>query len=206
MSATTWRIKGDNLSSCNCDWGCPCQFNARPTHGNCEAFVGMRINEGNFGGINLSGVVFSAAAKWPGAIHEGNGTIQLFIDEKASAEQRSAVLEMASGKNGGAFFEIFAAICPNVLDPIYTAIAFEADREKRTGRLRVDGAGQSRIEPIRNPVTGEEHRARINLPGGFEFKVAEVANAVNFSVTAPEVMRMDHSNCHAHLAEIDWSN
>jgi hypothetical protein len=24
------------LDACNCDWGCPCQFNAKPTHGNCE--------------------------------------------------------------------------------------------------------------------------------------------------------------------------
>ncbi len=206
MPGTKWRIKGDNLSNCNCDWGCPCQFNAKPTHGTCEALVGIRINEGKFGDVDLGGVLFSAAAKWPGALHEGNGTIQLFIDESASSAQRSALLAMASGKNGGAFFEILAAVCSTVLEPVYTAITFEADRDKRTGSLRVQGAAQSTIEPIRNPVTGEEHRARINLPNGFEYTVAEVANAVNFSVTSPEALRMDHSNRHAHLSEIDWSN
>jgi hypothetical protein len=206
MSETTWRIKGENVSTCNCDWGCPCQFNARPTHGVCEALVGFRIHEGNFGDVDLGGVLFSAAAKWPGALHEGNGTIQLVIDKKASAEQRSAILALASGKNGGAFFEIIAAVCPNVLEPMYTSISFEADREKRIGSVRVDGVGQTRVEPLRNPVTGEEHRARINLPNGFEYKVAEAANTVSLSVTAPEVLRMEHSNCHAHLCEIDWSN
>jgi len=206
MPGTTWRIRGENLSTCNCDWGCPCQFNAKPTHGICEAFVAFRIHEGSFGDVNLSGVLFAAAAKWPGALHEGNGTIQFVIDEKASAQQRSALLALASGKNGGTFFEIFAAVCPNVLDPIYAPIAFEADREKRTGKLRVDGVGQARVEALRNPVTGEEHRARINLPDGFEYKVAEVANAVSISVTSPEVLRMEHSNCHAHLCEIDWHN
>ena len=93
-----------------------------------------------------------------------------------------------------------------MLDPIYTPIAFEADREKRTGRLRGNGIGQARVEPLRNPVTGEEHRARINLPDGFEYKVAEVANAVSISVSSPDAMRMEYSNCHAHLCEIDWHN
>ena len=206
MPSATWRIKGENLSSCNCDWGCPCQFNARPTHGVCEALVGFRIHQGNFGNVNLDGLLFSAAAKWPGALHEGNGTIQIAIDEKATEPQRAAILSLASGKNGGAFFEIIAAVCPNVLEPIYTSIEFEANREKRTGSVNVAGIGQSRIEPIRNPVTGEEHRARINLPDGFEYKVAEVANTVSLSVAAPDVMRMEHRNCHAHLCEIDWSN
>lgn len=206
MPGTTWEIKGENLSTCNCDWGCPCQFNARPTHGVCEALVGFRIHEGRFGSVNLNGVLFSAAAKWPGALHEGNGTIQLVIDEKATAEQRAAILSLASGKNGGAFFEIIAAVCPNVLEPMYAPIKFEADREKRTGSVTVAGVGQSRVEPIRNPVTGEEHRARINLPNGFEYRVAEIANTVSLSVTAPEILRMEHSNCHAHLCEIEWSN
>jgi hypothetical protein len=206
MAATPWKLKGENLSTCNCDWGCPCQFNAWPTHGFCEALVGFRIHEGHFGDVDLSGVLFSAAAKWPGALHEGNGTIQLVIDKRASANQRSALLAVASGTNGGAFFEIMSAVCPNVLEPKYASIRFEADREKRTGTLFVEGFGESRVEPIRNPVTGDEHRARINLPDGFEYKIAEVANAVRFVVTAPEVLRMEHSNCHAHFCEIDWSS
>ncbi|MGH9673808.1 MAG: DUF1326 domain-containing protein [Bryobacteraceae bacterium] len=203
---TNWRIKGDNLTSCNCDWGCPCQFNAGPTRGNCEALLGIRIREGNFGDVDLSGVMFAWAAKWPGALHEGNGTIQIFIDQAATEAQRSAILTMASGKNGGAFFEILATVCPNVLPPMYAAIRMTSDHERRTGEVQVEGVGESRIGPILNPVTGEEHRARINLPNGFEYKTAEVGNTLSFSVAAPEVMRMEYSNCHAHLAELDWSN
>ena len=33
---------------------------------------------------------------------------------------------------------------------------------------------EARGEPIRNPVSGEEHRARINLPQGFEYDIAEI--------------------------------
>lgn len=37
MTKTPWRIAGDAVSICICAWGCPCQFNALPTHGRCEA-------------------------------------------------------------------------------------------------------------------------------------------------------------------------
>ena len=36
-------------TTCNCAWGCPCQFNALPTHGRCEAMVAVRIREGHYG-------------------------------------------------------------------------------------------------------------------------------------------------------------
>src|SRR5690242_10480914 len=35
---TPWRIAGEEAGGCNCAWGCPCQFNALPTHGRCEGF------------------------------------------------------------------------------------------------------------------------------------------------------------------------
>jgi len=206
MATVNWKIKGDNLSTCNCDWGCPCQFNARPTHGFCEAMVGIRITEGFFGDVDLGGVTFSAAAKWPGALHEGNGTIQLAIDAAASQAQREALLAMASGKNGGTFFEIMSAVCPNVLPPLIAPIYFASDRSKRTGEVRVEGLGAARVEPIRNPITGEEHHAQIHLPNGFEFKSAEVANAVSIDVTGSPAVNMNHSNCHAHLSTIEWGN
>ncbi|MBM3814079.1 MAG: DUF1326 domain-containing protein [Acidimicrobiia bacterium] len=201
-----WKIRGENMSSCNCDWGCPCQFNAHPTHGTCEAIVGFRIAEGHFGDVDLSGVLFAAAAKWPGPLHEGNGTILLVADNKCTPAQIDSLLQLASGKNGGSFFEIISAVCPNVLEPKVAAITFQADRDKRTGTLHVDGVGHSKVEPIKNPVTGEEHRARINLPNGFEYETAEVGNTVHFTVTSPDAMKMEYSNCHAHLCEINWSN
>ena len=51
-----WRIKGRGFQNCNCNYGCPCQFNALPTYGNCEAVMGYEIEQGNFGEINLDGL------------------------------------------------------------------------------------------------------------------------------------------------------
>ena len=55
MTNIDWLIRGPEISTCNCDWGCPCQFNSVPTYGNCRAAVAMRIDEGHFGDIDLTG-------------------------------------------------------------------------------------------------------------------------------------------------------
>jgi hypothetical protein len=139
--------------------------------------VTVRIARGQFGQVPLDGVRFAMAFLFPGAMHEGNGTTQLLIDVRASAEQRDAVMAMTSRAHGGAIFEIFAAVAPNRPQPITAPIEIEADRERRTATLIVPGMVEYRAEPIRNPVTGEEHRAQIHLPNGFEYREAEVGNS-----------------------------
>ena len=46
--------------------------------------------------------------------------------------------------------------------------------DRRRARLNVPGYIESRGEPILNPVTGAEHRVRIDSPSGFEFRLAEM--------------------------------
>ena len=67
-------------------------------------------------------------------------------------------------------------------------------------------AGESRIEPIRDPITGEEHRARINLPDGFEYAIAEMGNSVAWKVTSHPDVTMEGENSYAQLNAFDWSN
>lgn len=205
MSTTAWRIVADETGTCNCAWGCPCQFNALPTHGRCEAFMAVRIREGHYGATKLDGVTFAAAYWWPGAVHEGHGIVQLAIDERATADQRTAILNITSGKEGCTFFEIFAAVVSRVLDPVYVPITLSSDRETRVAEMRVPGLGEFRIEPIRNPVTGEEHRALIKLPNGFEYKEAEMANCLeNYAKLGDKVI--SNKNSYAQFAAVDWSN
>ena len=203
---TTWRIQGEEFGSCNCAWGCPCQFNALPTHGRCEGFAVWKIREGHYGGLKLDGVRFAQIYWWPGPIHEGNGTRQLIIDEKATPEQRTVLTTLSSGTEGGAFFEIFASVCPNASETLIKPIHCEVDIERRQAKVEIPGVAETLIEPIKNPVTGEEHRARIELPGGFEYKVAEMGNAVSLRVHAGKQLTFEHQNSYAQLNTIDWSN
>ena len=200
MPDTKWMIKGREFGHCNCDYGCPCQFNARPTHGSCNAVVGIDIEEGRHGSTTLSGLRIAAIAAWPGAIHEGHGQIVPIVDERASPEQRQSLLRIMSGEDtepGATFFQVFSTTIETVHDPVFAPIGLEIDIDGRMARLTVPGMIEARGEPIRNPVTGDAHRARIDLPHGFEYSLAEVGRGWA-TTKGPIVHRLEDS--HAHFA------
>ena len=93
---------------CTCAYGCPCDFNARPTQGWCKVFLGMRITKGHFDNTRLDGLSFFAVVSFPGPLHEGNGQLQPVIDERATAAQREALFKIMSGQNSeeGTMFHI----------------------------------------------------------------------------------------------------
>ena len=205
MAYVDWRIRGPEMTACNCSWGCPCQFNSLPTFGDCRAVAAMRIDEGHFADVDLSGLKWAALFAWPEAIHFGHGEALIVIDERADEAQRDALLTILSGQEtepGATIFNVFATTLEKVHEPLFMAIDFEADVESRTGRISIDGVVDTSVEPIRNPVTGDLQRVSVNLPNGFEYKRAEYASGtVNASGPIPH----DWSGRHAHLAVIDMS-
>jgi hypothetical protein len=90
MAQANWRLEGEWLKNCNCAFGCPCDFNARPTQGYCKGLLGMQITKGNFEETRLDGLSFFVTVHFPGALHEGNGQAQPIIDERATPAQREA--------------------------------------------------------------------------------------------------------------------
>ena len=179
MLGTEWRLSGDWIKNCNCAFGCPCDFNARPTHGNCQGLAGMRIERGHFGSTRLDDLSFFVVVDFPGPLHEGNGTLQAIIDERATAEQRDALFQILSGKHAaeGTLFHIFSLIVSKMLDPIFAPIEVAFDLDRRTAKVSVPGVLETESTPIRNPVTGGEHRIQIVMPEGFEHHRAEIASA-----------------------------
>lgn len=177
---TSWEIQGSELINCNCAYGCPCQFNALPTKGLCEAIGAILIDHGHYGDIQLDNLKIGFVFHWPGPIHEGKGKCQPIVDIKASAQQRDALLKIMSGQDTDPFatmFAVFASTMEQVFDPIFTTIDYDVNVDARLGKVRAEGVFDLVGEPIRNPVTGLEHRARIDLPHGFEYELAEVGSA-----------------------------
>jgi hypothetical protein len=204
---TSWRIKGHHAGSCNCVWACPCQFNALPDKGHCEAFLAWEIDEGHFGEVSLNGVRFGFAVHWPGAIHEGNGTRQFVVAEGASEEQREALEAMASGTEGGTYFEIFASVLSEDRAPIVAPIDLDVDGEARHASFSIGGLGESRVEPIVNrDISDDEHRVRIDLPNGFEYKQAEIGDSVEWKVESEYPLSFSHQHTYAQMYEFDWTN
>ncbi len=203
---TPWEIQADEFASCNCAYGCPCQFNALPTHGNCEAVAGFQIKRGHFGDVSLDGLCVVGVLAWPGAVHEGHGKAFWIIDERASDAQREALLTILSGGDtdpGATMWNVFASTIDETFDPERKAIELEIDVDARKGRLLVKDLVESAGVPIRNPVTGDEHRVRIDLPHGFEYRLAEVGSAT-FKTKGP--IPLSHENSYAQFARIHLNN
>ena len=74
-------------------------------------------------------------------------------------------------------FAIYGSTIENEPDPIFADIEFEFDLDGRRGRFLVKDVLGAEIEPIKNPVTGEDHFISIQPPQGFEFREAEMASA-----------------------------
>jgi hypothetical protein len=177
MTDVKWSIKAREFVNCNCSYGCPCQFNGLPTYGDCRAVVGMQIDEGHHGDTRLDGLRFVSILRWPRAIHEGKGEAAVVIDERASELQRAALLRIVTGQDtepGATIFQVFSTTFEKLHEPIFAPIDFDVDIDARKGRLVVRGITEGRGEPIKNPVTGAAHRARIDIPDGFEYSLAEI--------------------------------
>ena len=174
---TNWEIKAREFGNCNCAYGCPCQFNALPTHGHCHGLAAFEIEAGFHGDTRLDGLKAVSIFRWPGPIHEGGGETVQILEREATPEQREALLRILQGKDtepGATVFHVFASTCERIHDPILADIEIDLDVDARKARVRAGDLVEMRGEPILNPVTGAEHRVRIEQPNGFEFAVAEI--------------------------------
>lgn len=197
--ADQWMIRGVEYGNCNCAYGCPCQFSAPTTNGNCEAVLTGHIEEGHFGDTKLDGIDWALLLWWPGEIAAGNGRQQAIIDERANDDQREALRKILHGEAtapGATHFFVYNSTMSEVLDTIYAPIELEIDVPARSARVNVPGLVESRGSPIINPNTGNEHRARINLPNGFEYTVAEMGSGTS-KVTAG--IELDLSNSYGQF-------
>jgi hypothetical protein len=180
MAQVDWYIEGVEVSNCNCDYACPCQFESlRPTHGDCRGFAAVRIDKGRFGDVALDGLCAALIYGWPGPIYEGNGECQAVIDEQADGKQRDALAAIVYGREtneGATHWWVYTAMSSTVHPPLFKSIQFDADIERRKARVLIPGVLQSTARPIRSPATAAEHRVRISLPNGIEFDIAEIAS------------------------------
>ena len=195
-----WTLSGTVLIACNCDWGCPCNFNARPTTGSCQGGWTWHVEQGASGKTGLDGLSFSLYAKWPGAIHDGNGEALMLIDERASPPQRQALEEMLSGKVGGPW-GVLGWTWPKVHGPFAAAydVAFDGVRT----RVKCGEYVDIECGPIRNPVSGAESYPSVVLPQGIIFKGGDLGATTRFRVS--HQVEYDHSGKYMAVGSFDYS-
>ncbi|HWZ95379.1 MAG TPA: DUF1326 domain-containing protein [Opitutaceae bacterium] len=205
MKLVEWSLQGVEFGHCNCDFGCPCQFNSLPTHGDCRALTFVQIEKGRFGDVPLDGLRWGILASWPGPIHLGNGTFQSVVDERADPKQRAALESISHGREtepGKLIWQVFSTTVTKVQPTLFKPIELTIDVKTRSAKVNVPGVIEASASSIKNPVTGGDHQARITLPTGFEFTEAEFVSGKSKGTAG--TIQLEFDGTHAHLARIHW--
>lgn len=197
-----WAFTADYVETCNCTYGCPCNFTGFPTDNRCEALVGYHIRHGHYGNVSLNGLDCVYAAAWPNAIHEGNGTATLFISDQASPPQRDALVEILSGRAGGEGpFAIFDGTITRWHAPQFVPIQFVVAGNQ--SRFAVPGFLEVALEGFINPVSGAPNNLKIELESGFIWKVANAAKTKIMKIFGGG-LTFDHSGQNAFHTVVEF--
>ncbi len=200
---TTWALRGQGYEYCTCDFGCGCNFGGFPNSkdGACRAFVGMAVESGRCGAVELSGVKCAAILDWPKAIHEGNGKCVFIVDPATTDAQVEALGQIFSGQLGGLPWELLGPTF-SVVGLHKVPITIEGSGRKST--FKAEGIGEGRGTTFRNPVTGEEHLANVDLPDGFIWKRGECGEG-SFRASADGVT-VEGNKTNWIFYQFDWTN
>ena len=172
---TTWNFEADFFTACNCDWGCPCNFNARPTEGRCVGWGVWSIVAGRYGDTVLDGTRFALYYMFPGLVEQGNGTACAYVDSRANAAQRQALEAIGTGRAGGGIFELFATTLTTAWLPT-KIVPIEFELHEGSGRVRIGDLAEADSELLSYP-DGTVIRPWLELPHGIEFKRGLMTNA-----------------------------
>ena len=136
---TNWQLSGDYFENCNCSVVCPCLISpappltSRPTEGVCDVALAFHIDKGNYGTVALDGLNLALIAHTPGPMADGNWTIAIYIDERASDEQAAALGAVFGGAEGGPM-AAFAPLIAHKSRRQESADNLPGDRQDALGR------------------------------------------------------------------------
>jgi hypothetical protein len=165
-----WNLSGRLIDCCSCNLACPCAFGlAEPDRGWCSGSLTSDIQEGNSGGLSLTGTRVIWAVDLPGDFASGNGTARLYIDDSATAEQQGELEAIFMGKRGGPWELVADAIVSKWLPTRAIPIAIHFDKEIE---INARDVGRVRLAPL---VSAAGEPVKIINPGGFApFGIGEI--------------------------------
>ena len=190
MATPKWRLSGEYFEACNCEFLCPCissNLTARPTTGECKAALAFHVASGEFDGQSLDGLNFLIVLHSPGAMADGNMTVGLIVDERASPAQRDAIGAIASGQAGGPM----AALGPLVGKLAGVEVRpIRFDKHGAAYEVAVPGLVDQAIEGLSSAANAAEPIA-----------IDNVFHPVNSRLALAKASR-----AHVHAFGIDWDD
>jgi hypothetical protein len=150
-TAVSWDVDGEYFENCNCDVVCPCEISPKgflqavPDRGFCDVLLVFHVNQGHYGDTDLAGGNLIVAAHAPGVMAEGNWTVAVYVDSKASPQQQEALGAIFGGAAGGPLSALAPLISSNVG---VKAVSIEYRNEGRQRSARIEGILDARIEAV----------------------------------------------------------
>src|SRR5690242_7824232 len=147
-----WKLTGGYFEACNCDAACPCVLLGAPTKGECTVLIAWHIDKGNFGSTNLDGLNTALAAHSPGHMLQVKWKVALYLDERATQEQRDALTRIFAGQAGGHLANLAPCI-GEVLGVKAVPIDYRAEGRRRS--MAIGGVADVDIEAVPGQNGGE---------------------------------------------------
>ena len=198
-----WNLEAYYFTACNCDWGCPCNFNARPTEGRCMGWGAWKILSGRFGATTLEGTCLALYYSFPGSVEQGNGTACAYVDRGASAEQQRALETIGTGKAGGGIFQLFGQQLVTRWLPT-KAVDMEFELHDGVGRVRIGEIGEAESELLSYP-DGSTIRPQVQLPHGIEYKSGLMTTAKRWRWRDDELLAA-YANKYGAVARVRFTD
>lgn len=169
--AIEWRLTGSYFETCNCEAACPCNFLGPPTDGDCTVLVGWHIDQGEFEGTGLGDLNVALVAHAPGHMLKTKWKVALYLDDRATEDQRDVLTRIFTGTAGG-LMEHLAGFIGEVAGVRSVPIEYRA--EGRTRSIRIGDVAAADIEAIEGAGSGEVmiHNPPLNLSPGEPLVVA----------------------------------
>jgi hypothetical protein len=197
-----WTIKGDLVLSCNCTVFCPCVLSLGqhpPTEGYCQTWAGIRIDEGQSGETDLSGIKVGLIIDIPGQLARGNWTAALFIDEDASIQAVRALTRILTGRAGGST-GLLKILVGSFLGVRQTRIIYRVEGDTRI--FEIPKIIEGRVSPVRGKRPDENVIVRnseywiapeITVARAETSRVRAFGRNWNFAGRSAELCRLDWS-------------
>ena len=200
---SAWRIAGSYFESCNCDAICPCRRidgvpGGRSTHGICMGVLSWVIEAGDVGGLDVSGLPVALATRYSDDEEGSPWTYVLYLDERASEEQRAGLRDVYTGALGGDALTHFPwAWKPAVLAGAELA-AIEVEHAPRRQWLRIRDEVTVRI---RGAYDGPETVSCV-IPGHEETGEELVADELTVHAGGP--LEFEYAGVCGYAARFDY--
>ncbi len=143
-----YHLEGSILEVCDCQVLCPCWVGEDPDGGICNTAMAWHFDRGVINNIEVTGLTLGLVGHIPGNILKGSIRAIFFVDDRATTEQQTALIDVYTGVFGGPISD-FAQLIGEVVKVERAPILFQVEKSK--GLLKIGTTAEASIEPFLGP-------------------------------------------------------